>query len=564
MKETRALVLHESSLYSVLLRQAGSLAKAVLECVMNSIDAKATRIDIVVTSTHITVQDDGHGLRSREEILKRYEVVGFEHAESGRIYAEFGIGRGQLWCFCPTRWRTQTFQLDSDLKRRGKAYDFEDSLPCVPGLRIEGEFYQPRTTTDLINFETELADLARYAQIPVYLNGRKINKDPAQEKWDFVTDDAFIKLNDSTELAVYNLGVLVRRYNASDLGTGGIVITRPGVQLTLNMARNDIQTADCKVWRRIRKYLQRSSDEKVRKKATRLTDAELENFARRFIAGELSYEIVEPLKLISDVRGKGHTLDEFSRAAARRIPLTIAPQGSALGERAHETKLAFVLSPRTLGRFRAQSVAELISLLRRALIRDPSGKLVALSLDLARIEEDVAKAAPALHPDYIVLKDAELTKEERAGVAALSRMADLITYEMRNRHIVKSPLRKVALGMSDVAQAWTDGQEHIWIEKRLLELMTKGIGGFIGLATILVDQLLYETVNTGSHSRDQQFLERYYEATHGEAAVMFQAVFVGLRTWVQTLHEYGLKIPKTVISHLDLAEGFDRDDPTRH
>jgi hypothetical protein len=331
MAETRKLVLHRSAIYNVLLRQAGTLGKAVLECVMNSIDAKATRIHITVDSRRITVEDDGHGLRSREEILSCFEVVGFDHENSDRIYGEFGIGRGQLWCFCPTRWRTQTFQLSVDLKGRGADYDLEENLPCVPGLRIEGEFYQARTTTDLINFETELADLARYAQIPVYLNGRRINQDPSQEKWDFVTDDAYIKLTDSTELAVYNLGVLVRRYNASDLGTGGVVITRPGVQLKLNMARNDIQTADCKVWQRIRKYLQRSSDEKVRRKATRLTDWQLENFARRFIAGEIDYDTAAPLKLISDVRGKGHTLEYLARVAARKIPLTVAPPAAPSG-----------------------------------------------------------------------------------------------------------------------------------------------------------------------------------------------------------------------------------------
>ena len=563
MAETRKLVLHRSAIYSVLLRQAGTLAKAVLECVMNSIDAKASRIDIEVDSTHITVQDDGHGLRSREEILSCFEVVGFDHKGSERIYGEFGIGRGQLWCFCPTLWRTQTFSLSVDLKGRGDDYDLEENLPCVPGLRIEGKFYQPRTTTDLINFETELADLARYAQIPVHLNGRRINQDPAAEKWDFVTDDAYIKLNDSTELAVYNLGVLVRRYHASEVGTGGIVITRPGVQLTLNMARNDIQTADCKVWQRIRKHLQRSSDDKVRKKATRLTDSQSENFARRFIAGELDYETVEGLRLITDVRGKGHTLDQLARVAARKVPLTVAPQGSAFGEQAHETKLAFVLSPRTLGRFRVQSVGELVAVLQRVLSRQGQ-QAMAYNLEQARVEEEVARAAPALHPDYIVLNDSELSKEERAAVAALTRMTELITLEMRIRGILTGQSRKIALGRSDVAKAWTDGQDHIWIETRLLSLMPKGIGGFIGLATILVDQLLYETVNTGSHSRDMEFLERYYDATNGEAAVMFQAVLEGLKTWVQTLHKYGLRIPKTATTHLEVAEGFDRDSRTTH
>ena len=66
------------------------------------------------------------------------------------------------------------------------------------------------------------------------------------------------------------------------------------------------------------------------------------------------------------------------------------------------------------------------------------------------------------------------------------------------------------------------------------------------------------------HTRDQEFLERYYEATKGPSTVMYYPVIIGLKTWIETLHRQGLKIPKSATADLDLAEGFSREDHTSH
>lgn len=73
-------------IYSLIKAQAGTLAKAVLECIMNSVDAGATSLQISVTSTGLEVIDDGKGFRSREEIEACFGVFGFEQKEGDRTY----------------------------------------------------------------------------------------------------------------------------------------------------------------------------------------------------------------------------------------------------------------------------------------------------------------------------------------------------------------------------------------------------------------------------------------------------------------------------------------------
>lgn len=77
--ETHEFTVEPSIIMHLILSQAGSCGKAVLECVMNSIDAGANAIHIEVDSEKMTLADDGHGLRSRDEILavfKRFLICG--------------------------------------------------------------------------------------------------------------------------------------------------------------------------------------------------------------------------------------------------------------------------------------------------------------------------------------------------------------------------------------------------------------------------------------------------------------------------------------------------------
>lgn len=559
MNEIRRFKVDPHIIYSLIVAQAGTLAKAVLECVMNSVDAHATRLDITLDAKSIRIRDDGHGFRSRAEIEERFEVFGFSHKEGERIYGRFGLGRGQLWSFCSTVWRTGTFQMDVDIKKRGVEYELQDGLLFCQGVDITGSFYSTMLTSDLAAFERELAELALFAQIPVMLNGRRINRDPAKETWDHETPDAWIKVSDIGQLSVYNLGVLVRRYPGFQFGCGGVVVTRPGVALAVNMARNDILVAECAVWKRIRKVLQENSDARMRGKRTRMTEVELENVARRFVARELDYADIVDSKLLTDIVGRGHPLRTLAFGVRKSMPLTVADSGSRIGERAHAARLAFVLSRQTLERFGVTTVKELRAALCHALmspVPDYSAGQLRRHLEKLPVTDDVNEAAPTLSLECEVLKPKDLTPKDRAALVALESLAFDVGRALKDSKLISRAVsnRTVRLGSSDVAEAWTDGTKEVVIERRQIDLMHLGIGGFAGLANLLVHEYLHDSSDVGSHTHDQEFYARYHDATCSRLGVLHQAVYRGLHAWVKALHAFKLKVPPLVARHLDEIE----------
>jgi hypothetical protein len=74
--------MHKDLLLSVIQRQAGTLQKAILEGVMNAVDAKASGVSVKLTSQAVEIIDNGQGFRSRQEIEQWFEVFGQPHSES--------------------------------------------------------------------------------------------------------------------------------------------------------------------------------------------------------------------------------------------------------------------------------------------------------------------------------------------------------------------------------------------------------------------------------------------------------------------------------------------------
>jgi hypothetical protein len=410
-----------------------------------------------------------------------------------------------------------------------------------------------------MTFQRELAELARYCPIPVLVNGTQVNKDPAKEKWDFDTPEAWIKLKETGDLAVYNLGVFVRKFPAYHAGSGGVVVTKPGVRLALNMARNDILVSECKVWRKIKPFLQKKSDERIRTKPTRLSEGELENLSRRFLAGEVSFEEVNERRLVTDILGRHHTLRGMIDALGFRgtnRPLTVAPEGSRLGEQAHNTKLAFVLSEKTLSRFDAESVTEFKNKVRKALKAEGANRWLLESLDRISVSESIHKAAASIKEGYIVIPVKEWTEEEKVAIATVKAIATRVSLHLRRVGALShnTAYRQIELGVSDTAAAWTDGSTRIVIERRQLNLLKDGVGGFSGIANLLVHEFLHDTEDTGSHTHDMEFYKRYHDATCANEGILNKAVAYGLAAYLRELRRTKRRIPAKLLENLAVIE----------
>lgn len=361
--ERREFRMDPALLWSVIESQAGSAEKALLEAIMNAVDAGATRCDITLSETGYSVQDDGGGFKSREDIEQFFETFGTPHKDGdGAVYGTYRMGRGQLFAFSKTRWETGSFIMEVDIKGCGLEYTLHTEALHKPGCAVAGTWYEPIPSADVIKIDFELRKLAAWIQIPVHVNNKLINKSPATEEWTYETDDAYIRLKPSGGLAVYNLGALVKVFAERDFGTGGIIVSKR--QLKVNFARNDILTSKCTVWKRIRVKLDSDIGNLV-KNRRQLSTYEMQALADRFAKGQIPFSDIRKINLLTDVSGKSRSLNELIGASK----LCIVPDQKdwTVGERVMNQKLAFVLRSTSITQFGADTAEEFMDLLRTRL-----------------------------------------------------------------------------------------------------------------------------------------------------------------------------------------------------
>jgi hypothetical protein len=483
--------------------QSGSLGKALMETIMNGIDAGATRIDITLDRKGYIVQDNGTGFQSYEEIEAYFAVFGFDHAteaEAGkRLYGEFGIGRGQQWNFARTTWRTRTFEMHVDIRANGLDYDLHESLADEPGTTITGTFYEPLNTGEVHQHVKHLSDLVKYSPVPVFVNGKQVSTHPdTLTTWTHVTDEAWILSKEHGGLKVYNMGMFVAELT-HNVGCSGIVVTKPGHALQLNMARNDILTTPEGLWRRLKAKLKQIGEERVRSSATRLTEADLRLFAQKVVTLEADYVDFEKLKLFTDATGKALTLGKLVASLKTTGILTVhSPAHASLSRRAMDNRLATVLDARTLERWDVETVRELHEILVRYLQQAVHFKLMDAFeplriLQRAQSEDNITLAVPTLRGFYTLSESPKgYPLAVLKGLRGMS--GELQTVVWRSQWDPEDPHRrprppelKILPGQSDVADVWTDKKGYLAVhDDRLVHAKTVGqverlILGLLGL-----------------------------------------------------------------------------------
>lgn len=522
--EARQFRIHPNVIHSIIGAQAGTLDKAFLELIMNSIDAESSRVDISISAEKFSVTDDGRGFQSRQDIESYFEVFGFPHdgAESAnKTYGAFGIGRGQIWAFASTLWRTATFEMNVDIKGRGLDYHLREELPYVKGCSISGSFYEPLLPSDIDRTVRELFAMTRFAQIDVFVNDRLVSIDPKKEQWDVVTDDAYILLNSSRDLKVYNLGVLVRGYAGHYFGTGGIVVSKKRLQV--NFARNDVLVSKCNVWKRIKQYLQNNSKQQTTRKPV-LTDDERLYLIDRIRANELDVQDVENAKIFQDTTGKYWTFSKLDPWINDDLTLTISPDyGSRLAEKIHLEGIAFVFNHGSLEQFDCRNVDEFVRTIRSIYEFTLRNSLSSDSKDdtvnhrLRHFDQNFRilpfkQYAASLDDDFSLVEKKKLSQKEQIALEAISEHhSRIIQIAARFTNLILRE-RSILAGVSDTADAWTDGSTYIAINKNRLSMVSDGYSGFMYLCHLLLHEYLHDDVDTQGHLHDMTFYQNYHDA----------------------------------------------------
>lgn len=333
----------EGLLHDVMRKQAGSIEKAILEAVMNSVDANSEFIEITIRGNSITISDDGDGMAT-EEVERYFEKFGLKDDDiEDKDFGKFRMGRGQIFNFGVNVWHSRDNVMVVDLNNDeatitvdGKEYHLDTSGLSYNLIKVDPEYAGCKVNVDLYNplddihgVASDVKDLIKYIpwmhDVEIFIN--------EDEYWprfdpDVETENACYKVGRdgySTSTLVYNQGAFV---TSADLNqTGGIIISKK--DLDVNFARNDILDT-CPVfseieeeWTRItREHLVDSDD---------LTEQEKKWLLQNAINDEAFLVEIHDKPLIPDATGGDWSINQL-----RGEKVTFAVKGSALAEKVME------------------------------------------------------------------------------------------------------------------------------------------------------------------------------------------------------------------------------------
>lgn len=541
--ETRELQSHEALLMSVIRDQAGSLEKAILEAEMNSADAKATSCRIGITNTQVTIEDDGCGITSREDLIEHFEKFGTPHDESeNKKYGRFRMGRGQLFSFGRNVWRTGEFEMIVDIAKDGRKYTLRSGLPFVNGCKIRIYLYDALDKWRLNHTCQELIKQCRFAGIDVYLNDDKASTNPATlTDWSMETEDAYIRLENTGQLEVYNLGAYVRSFPFSHWGVGGIIVSKQA--LKVNFARNDIMST-CSVWKRIVKKLA----EDIGAKNQQMQHRRLKDDEIRYLVSALtrsSEDAIDPatknwvtmgiIDVTDERRVSVKELVDLVEVGSKRRPLLFAERGDRRADMAMQSGLAVCLATDqvALGSA-AYTLVNLISWLRR------TGEN-ALADKVSRIRvTDLQTVLRNVKGTFETVDRQQVTARQRAWLEVLRGMVQAACWARSSiEHESGRPLaflkqrklyRSIEPGRSDVARMWTDCAHYIYVDTSFLDNSEFDLPTLGRMASILVHELMHETSDMQTHTHSPVFYQDYHDCVEHFIGYMLQGAQKALRT----------------------------------
>lgn len=496
VKTRRKLGMHEKLLFDTIERQAGTLEKANTEGVMNSIEAGASSVYITLVveknSALLGIKDDGEGINTKEDLIAHFETFGTPHNENENTHwKQFRMGRGQMFAFGKNVWRTATFRMTVDIKNWGLEYDLEEHLPYYDGCDISIELYKnpigyyPYPSME--SYEEAIKTQIRFVEIPVYFNNTKINTPPSECNWDDEDSKAYFLFNVGTDLYLYNLGVFVMKIPASRAGMGGIVVSKQ--QLKVNFARNDV-ICDCPVYTHINDIIKKNRIANTRRTRRALDVWQRQACLQDLRDGNQDYNDIKNLSLIPTAQGKHISLEVVKK---NRQPWCFAEHGSDIADRMMEREQALCIDEDILAQLNYNGPKkEFFNWLVKP--QKPYGYSDGQWSLVGKLYKDFDILTNGVSDEYTILPDKKLTLIERRIIRILNSF-----YCWKGRII--------GVGVSDRANAWTDGVSYITIDKSYLQRFNPSALGVNKLMLLLAHEMAHDNDTRGTHVHGPEFYE---------------------------------------------------------
>lgn len=525
---------------SLINHQAGSMEKAILEAVSNSMDAHANRIEVSISKDKIIISDDGIGIRNEDEIEDFFENFGFDHTNLDRGIGRFGIGRGQMFGFGVNEWRTSSFKMKIDIRKNGLDYDLSSDLPHHQGMEIKISLHEKINFSEQMKISQALREMLEYSHTPIYINGEKINIDYTKVKWEGETEEAFFTINPaSSYVKVYSQGVKVRNFNSYEYGVGGMIVSKPGCSFNQNMARNDILVKECDIWKKVNAHFKKLTlpyKEKSASRSTSMTEA-----MRRALALDAmepdGFKVLSEQKIFTTTNQKHVNLNYL----IKNNIWTFGADHDAHCDKLNHHGGCVALSASTLERFGVSNMMAFKKLIQRLLEeQEEYCRVEGHWQQEYKIKDMIAKHTyveayenhsevpidTSINPQVIQRKD--LKEKEQAALYVLRQQLTTLNYYAKTMiqeeseeempvaasYAVNIPRRQLHVFEGEEhVNAFTDGHKYIYLNRFFLNsCIREGISGFIKMMHILFHEHLHESESLNSHSHPAEFYQMFHEA----------------------------------------------------
>lgn len=531
--ERRAFRMHKDLLWSVVQSQAGTLSKALLECVMNSTDAGSTFCKIDLTRETVKIADDGKGFASRTEIEEFFEQFGTPHKKGDAVFGKFRMGRGQLMSFTENTWRSGNFSMFVNLQELGLEYVLNTLPEAVQGCTIDCVLYEKLEPSAVIRLVDELRTLCKYAPIPVYVNGERISKDLSTIKWTDEDEFAYYQVRESgRSMEVFNKGVHVRDFWRGEFGVCGLVVTKQGLEV--NFARNDVLANKCPVFKHIAAKL-KTYAKKNESTKPRNNEAYREMMMDKLLTGSFDskdefVDAVITAKVVTDYSGKHFSLMDLTHQVQKcGGALVSAEEHSIKADKVQQAKLAVVVDPKTMLRAQNLTMAEIVERVEQNYKtfcengRD-GGTVHYVLEQLKAAMADLDVVGALMDESMKIIEPAEYTKEERLVLGVLQTMSGYFTRATGQREA-----RRIGIIESESYDGITDGKRMVFLERKFLKI--GGAAGnvfkaFDSLKTLMVHEYLHDQDDSSGHGHPAEFYERFHDIVsndHGMRIFTYEA-----------------------------------------
>ena len=365
-----------------------------------------------------------------------------------------------------------------------------------------------RLKTNYVTVE-DVAGSIRYVSVPVYIEGECVSTPAGSCKWTEEDACAYYHYDrNARSLELYSQGVWVCSLLTTHFGLTGCIVSKH--PLKLNMARNTI-IRDCGVWDSIRDAMRAYWQKQVARYSD-IKDDEVPALLRQILRGDVTKDergVLLNSKFIVDVFGKKQSLGSVLNAARFTFYDSRYPM---IAEQVERQQLAKVIMPSTLKdaglKANEDSAASLMGQIVRVFCQDDR-------LEWSRMQN--ATFVPFSH--YVDLLDSnheevrekDLTQEEKL-VLQVARQLNFMMY-----HLAGGPrtgVRKINVGRSDTANAWTDGISTITLRRGLL----RGVrgkhfeSGISRLCSIIIHEYCHGDSSTEQHHHTLEFYEAFHDA----------------------------------------------------